>query len=119
MKAEQFVDELYSRTYNNRLQWVRGSNGFERYESYELVGENNTKVVIRMFDVSHYEADGDVYISPQCILEIKNENGQELGCIYPDDLSDPSGLLKLYNAAKRDANDVDSITDGFFGDGPG
>lgn len=119
MKAERFVDELYSRTYDNKLHWEIHRNAFEKYEAYHLVGANNAEITLRMFDVSHYEADGNLYEGPQCVLEIKNENGQELGCIYPDDLSDPSGLLKLYNAAKRDANDVDSITDGFFGDGPG
>ena len=116
MKAERFVDELYSRTYNNRLQWIRVSNVFEKYDAYKLVGDNEAEVVLRKFDVSHYEADGNVYEEPQCVLEINDVDGKELGCIYPDDLSDPSGLLKLYNAAKRDANDVDSITDGFFGD---
>ena len=115
MKADRFIGELISRTMDGKgAVWKREGSRFDKYESYGITGNNDTKVVLRMFDISHYESDGNEYTSPQCVMEIHDEDGKELGYIYEDDLNDPSDLYRLYRAAERNVNGVDARLEGFF-----
>lgn len=115
MKADKFIGELISRTNSGKgASWEKTGDQFDSYQSYKLSGGNDTEVVLRMFDISHYESDGNVYTSPQCIMEIHDESGKDLGYIYEDDLDDPSNLFRLYRAAERNVNKVDERIEGFF-----
>ena len=116
MNSNRFIYKLINTTESSKeILWTRIGHPSEDYPSYRMKGQNGIQVELKQFDISLYADDGSIVTVPEVVAELQDEKGINLGYIYSRDLDDPDDLQRLYRIAQLNANDVDKLTDDFFG----